>query len=96
MVIYKKVINPKDGKPRYIKDKVFVKGDRVPQEVLDKFDFTDEVKFDERPDKERCLFCDGPASRKRLITGLMIAECEPHYYSKTVGAIASYLKERNE
>jgi hypothetical protein len=95
MVIYTKV-NRKDGEVRYLKNNLFVKSDRVPAEVLEKFEFTDTVKYDEQPDRPRCLFCEAPATRKRLVTGLMVDMCEYHYYNRNIGTIVAQIRQLDE
>ena len=94
MVVYYR-ISRSDGTYRYTKNNVFVKGSSIPPEVLEKFEYTDSVKFEDEPEKKRCLFCDAPATRKRLVTQVIVELCEGHYYSKNIGTIVAQLRELN-
>lgn len=92
MVVYHR-LSRSDGTYRYTRNNIFVKSDRIPPEVLLKFEYTDSVKFEDEPEKKRCLFCDAPATRKRLVTQVIVELCEGHYYSKNIGTIVAQLRE---
>jgi hypothetical protein len=102
MVIYTKIKTSTGTK--YRKDNLFVKPDRIPADVVEKFEFTDSVKYDDEPDKARCIFCEAPSSHQRMVNpvahevGLMIVElCDHHYYNANLGTIVhqiSLSKER--
>lgn len=98
MVTYRRT--KQNDKWRYLKvldsgQTVFMKDSRVPAEVFKKMNELDipELKFDDQPDKKRCLFCDGPQAHQRVFEGRMVPLCDIHYYSKNVGQIAAELRE---
>jgi|ERR1035437_48356 hypothetical protein len=98
MIIYKQISHSKNDTTsvRYTKNNILTRSDRIPQEVLDKFEFTNEVKYDEQPDKSRCLFCDAPQSHQRMVTGLMIELCDFHYYNRNIGKIVQQIRLESE
>lgn len=91
---YQRIIHRKNDIEdfRYTRDGVFVKADRVPQDVMVKFEYTPTVEYDDQPDKPRCLFCDAPRSHQRYVTGLMVPLCDHHYYTENIGRITAQLR----
>lgn len=85
---------------RYFKDSKMVKESTVPHEVMERFEYTTEVEYDDEPTRRRCLFCDAPKSRGRYLNGETIELCEYHYQNKTLGSIAAQVRlvnsERNK
>ena len=94
MKTYEKLETNYFGRPgiQFTKDGVNVKAEIVPPEVLEKFEFTDKVRYDDMPDKPRCLFCEAPATRKRLVTGVMVDMDDYHYHNKNIGKIVAQLR----
>ena len=95
MVTYKKAIR-KYG-VGYTKNNVFVKGDRVPEEVKERLEYAPEMEYDDKPERRRCLFCEAPQSHLRVYNDgsgpTMIDLCEYHYLNKNLGQIAQQLRE---
>lgn len=88
-----------DNGYRYLKEGKFIKESRVPHEVMDKFQYTPEIAYDDLPDKERCVFCEAPQSRQRYLNSEMVDLCEYHYQNMSLGRIAAQvrlLKEEKE
>lgn len=98
MIIYKRFENIRAGKKswRYTKDGLICKSDRVPAEILPQFEHTDVIKYDEQPEKKRCLFCDAPSTHKRIVSLVLVDLCNVHYYSKTLGSLVAELRQINE
>ncbi len=67
---------------------------RIPPIVLKQFDETNatSIDYDDKPEKRRCVFCEGYQAYKRVFMGELVDLCEDHYYSKSLGAIAAQMK----
>ena len=102
MITYKRIpFKNKAGDTgfRYTKNGLITKESRVPQEVVQKFAYTPEVEYDDAPERRRCLFCDAPQKRQRVLNNEMVDLCEWHYQNKNLGTIAAQvrlLKEERE
>lgn len=101
MIIYKRSINGE--RTTYFKNNLLTSINRIPQQVLDNFEFSDEVKFDDQPEKPRCLFCDAPGVRQKLVNiiahgvELMTVElCDYHYYNRNLGKIVERVRLNNQ
>lgn len=84
---------------RYTKNNKMTKESRIPQEVMERFTYTDAVEYDDAPERRRCIFCDAPQSRQRFLNNEMVDLCEYHYQNKNLGTIAAQvrlLKEEQE
>lgn len=98
MSIYTKVQRRYDV--GYIRDGLFVKGSRVPQEVKERLEITDHMDYDDKPERRRCLFCEAPQTRVRALNvgsgPLMVDLCEYHYYNRNIGQLAQEIREQKE
>lgn len=95
MVHYKRVAstNPQgEAGYRYLKNNKFTNESRIPPEVMEKFEFTSDVDYDDTPERRRCLFCDAPQSRQRYFNGVSIDLCNYHYQNKRLGQIAQQVR----
>lgn len=77
---------------RYLKDSKLTKEARIPHSVMEKFEFTDTVEYDDAPDQRKCLFCDAPKSRIRPLNGQIVELCEWHYQNMNLGKIAAQVE----
>lgn len=105
MTTYKRIPGPGGIGVRYQKPSVkltgawtFVSVKRVPPSVIRLLDETNapSIDFDDKPEKKRCLFCEGPEAHKRSFQGEMVALCDDHYYTKNIGQIAAELHNIKE
>lgn len=64
-------------------------GSKIPHEVIEKFEYTNVVEYDEQPDKRRCLFCFAPQSRQKYLNGSLYDLCEWHYQNTRLGQLAA-------
>lgn len=79
--------------PKYFKDGELADLDRIPPAVLIKLEESDSLRYDDMPEKPRCLFCEAPGLRSRHLHGHSpISLCEEHYYSKSLGKIVAELR----
>lgn len=78
---------------RYLKDNRLTKERTVPHDVIDKFEYTDTVSYDERPLERRCLFCDAPQEYQRYFQSKTIELCNWHYHNLNLGKIAQFVRE---
>lgn len=85
-----------DSGYRYLKEGKFIKESRVPHEVMDKFQYSEEIEYDDVPDKRRCVACDAPQSRQRYLNAEMVDLCEWHYQNMSLGRIAAQVRLLNE
>ena len=99
MVKYKKIEYKNaasDTGFRYLKDNKLTKESRIPHEVMEKFQFTPEVDYDDEPSRRRCLFCDSPQKRLRVLNLTMVDLCEWHYQHMTLGKVAEQVRKVEE
>jgi hypothetical protein len=73
----------------YTKNNKMTNGNKIPHEVVEKFEYTNVVEYDEQPDKRRCLFCDAPQSRQKYLNGQLYDLCEWHYQNTRLGQLAA-------
>lgn len=73
----------------YTKDAKMTNGSKIPHEVIEKFEYTNVVEYDEQPDKRRCLFCFAPQSRQKYLNGSLYDLCEWHYQNTRLGQLAA-------
>lgn len=78
---------------KYFKDGNPTKESTVPHEVIEKFDIINPVEYDEEPERRRCLFCDAPQKRIRILNLTTIDMCEWHYLNLSLGKIAQAIRE---
>lgn len=84
---------------RYLKDSRLTKERTIPHEVMDKFEWVNEVEYDEQPSKQRCKFCDAPATRQKFYwprgekQPMTIEMCDWHYHNLNLGKIAQLVRE---
>jgi len=103
MIIFKKTpapfTKPDDPNPRYQywRDSRICSPSRVPHDVREKLEYADEIKYDEEPDRRRCIFCWAPQHRQRYLNQQLVDLCEWHYQNMSLGKVAqqvAYLKEK--
>lgn len=80
----------------YTKDAKMTNGSKIPHEVIEKFEYTNVVEYDEQPDKRRCVSCDAPQSRGRYLDGKTVDLCEYHYQHLSLGKIAQAVRKVQE
>lgn len=81
---------------RYLKNTKLTKESRIPHEVMEKFQYTSDVEYDEDPHKRRCIACDAPQSRQRYLNQKSVDLCEWHYQNMRLGQIAQVIREAEE
>lgn len=96
MVTYKRTLT-KNNKGEeiyaYFKDGGKVKASSVPHDVVEKLEFgTPEVRYDDEPERRRCIFCDAPQKRVRALNMTMVDLCEWHYQNTNLGKVAAQVR----
>lgn len=81
---------------RYTKNTIMTKEARIPHEVMEKFDYTDTIDYDDAPERRRCIFCDSPQSRQRYLNSKAVDLCEYHYQHVNLGKIAQQVRETEQ
>lgn len=79
---------------RYTKNGLITKESRIPHEVMEKFQYTPTVDYDDAPERRRCIFCDAPQGRQSYLNGQLYDLCEWHYQHVTKGQIAAQVREK--
>jgi len=78
---------------RYTKNGLITKESRVPHEVMEKFAYTPTVEYDDAPERRRCISCDAPQKRIRVLNMMTVDLCEYHYQHMNLGQIAQQVRE---
>ena len=78
---------------KYFKDGNPTRAITVPPEVIEKLEGGfPEVIFEDEPERRRCIFCDGPQKRVRVLNMVMVDLCEWHYQHMNLGKVAAQVR----
>ena len=95
-MIYKKSRGPR-GRSLYFLDGKMISVKTIPPEIVASLEihneYNSEVKYEAEKPVKHCLFCGMPATKTRVVNGMIVELCDEDYYDKSIGKIAGKLTE---